>query len=725
MQEDVIRLHDQYYILASSSLADERTRVVKQGDTFAIFDRFGDIVPYGFGQQGLYHGGTRHLSRLDLRLNGVRPLLLSSSVREENDLFVVDLTNPDIPIGDDVVFPHDILHVFRSKFLWEGTSYERLRITNHGLDQAALTLSLRVDADFVDIFEVRGTPRSRRGEVFEPAADRDSIVLAYRGLDDVTRRTVVEFAPAPAAIEGGEATFPITLAPQSAQTIYCVVRCEPSVAAPADRVGYDGAFALARGTLADAARRRPRIETGNELFNDWVGRSMSDLQMMLSETPHGIYPYAGVPWFSTPFGRDGIITALELLWLDPAVARGVLAYLAATQATTVDRSQDAEPGKILHETRTGEMAALGEIPFGRYYGSVDATPLFIVLAGAYYERTADRDFIEAIWPNVEAALDWIDDYGDPDGDGFIDYIRHTTEGLIQQGWKDSHDSVFHEGGELAEAPIALCEVQAYVHLAWRRAAELGRALGRAERVAHLLERAERMHARFNDVFWDDELGAYAIGIDAHKRPCRVRTSNAGHCLIGRLATPARAAIVARTLTGEDMFSGWGIRTVSSLAARYNPMSYHNGSIWPHDNALVARGFAEYGLTDAAMTVFRGLFDLSLFVDQRRMPELVCGFVRRPGEGPTLYPVACAPQAWAAGSVFMLLQSSLGVSIDAAERRIVFNRALLPDFLPWVTISDLRVGDASVDLRLERHEYDIGIRKAKCLCLRQYCQGRVG
>ena len=706
--EEVIRYHDQYYILATSSRADERTRVMKHGDTFAIFDQFGDVVPFGLGEQGLYHGGTRYLSRLELRLNGERPLLLSSSVREDNDLFVVDLTNPDIPLDADRVFRRDILHVFRSHFLWESACYQRLRLTNHGLEPVTLSLTQRFGADFADIFEVRGTPRPRRGRLLPPRSDGATLVLAYEGLDGVVRRTVVECSPPPTAVDGDQVVFTTTLAPQAAETVYCTIRCEAAGRRGRVQV-HDQAFDEVRGSVARARERQARIETANEPFNVWIGRSTADLQMMLTETPYGDYPYAGVPWFSTVFGRDGIITALELLWLEPAVARAVLGYLAATQATTVNADLEAEPGKILHETRSGEMAALGEIPFGRYYGSVDATPLFVLLAAAYYERTADRAFLQSIWPNIEAALEWIDRHGDQDGDGFVEYVRHTPAGLVQQGWKDSQDSVFHASGALAEPPIALCEVQAYVYAAKRQLAGLAAELGDERRGAQLASEAEALRERFERAFWAEELSAYAIALDGGKRPCLVRTSNAGHCLFGGIASPDRARAVARALTGDDMFSGWGVRTVGAGAVRYNPMSYHNGSIWPHDNALVARGFSNYGLTEAATAIFRGLFDLSHYVDQHRLPELVCGFHRRPGEGPTLYPVACAPQSWAAAAVFMLLQSSLGISIRAPLRQIVFEHALLPDFLPWVRILNLRVGEATVDLHLERHPFDVGIQ----------------
>jgi len=449
-----------------------------------------------------------------------------------------------------------------------------------------------------------------------------------------------------------------------------------------------------------------RLESSNAQVDAWIDRSVSDLHMLTTQLPTGPYPYAGVPWFNTPFGRDGIVTALECLWPRPEIARGVLAYLASTQATAVTPEQDAEPGKILHETRQGEMAALREHPFGRYYGSVDATPLFVVLAGAYYERTGDRSFIESLWPHVEAALQWIDDHGDRDG--FVEYRRQSSKGLVHQGWKDSDDAVFHADGSLAEGPIALCEVQGYAYAARRAGAALAALLGRPEQAAQLLHRAERLRERFEAAFWCDDLSTYALALDGDKRPCRVRTSNAGQCLFTGIVDSDRARRVARTLFADESFCGWGIRTLDAREARYNPMAYHNGSVWPHDNALVAYGLARYGMEDLATRIWSGLFEAARWFDLHRMPELFCGFSQTPGEGPTLYPVACAPQAWAAGSVFLLFQAFLGLSISGPRAEVTFTRPHLPPALDELRIHDLELCGATVDLRIVRHDDDVGV-----------------
>jgi glycogen debranching enzyme len=370
--------------------------------------------------------------------------------------------------------------------------------------------------------------------------------------------------------------------------------------------------------------------------------------------------------------------------------------------------QDAEIGKILHETRRGEMAALKEIPYGRYYGSIDATPLFITLAGTYYERTGDRAFISQIWPNIELALQWIDRAGDADGDGFVEYSRRSKGGLIHQGWKDSHDAVFHADGSSAEGPIALCEVQGYVFAAKRRAARLALALGHPEQARRLLKEADTLRTQFERRFWCNDLSTYALALDGFKRPCRVRTSNAGHCLWTGIAEYKHGVKLAKLLVGDEFFNGWGVRTVAATETRFNPMAYHNGSVWPHDNALIAAGMASYGFKEGALKILCGLFDASLFLELHRLPELLCGFSRRPGEGPTLYPVACSPQTWSSVALFLLLQACLGLRIEAPRARLSFSQPVLPPFLDHIEIQHLRVGDAVVDLSLERHATDVGI-----------------
>lgn len=702
---DILVVEDEFYILATSSLADERSQVLKHGDTFAVFDHYGDIKPVGLAEEGIYHEGTRFLSFLLLRLGKERPLFLSSTVKEDNALLTVDLTNPDISDNGQVIIPRGTLHISRTKFLWKGVCYERLKIRNFGLTSVETSLSLHFEADFADIFEVRGLKREKRGQQLESIVHKNSVILTYQGLDNMTRQSRVAFSPDPQTVSASEAVFAIALQPKEKMVFYLTLSCEAEDASP-DSLSYDAALSKAGEALKAARARTCEISTSNELFNDWVNRSVADIHMMITDTPHGPYPYAGVPWFSTAFGRDGIITALECLWINPEIARGVLAYLAATQAQEVIAEQDAEPGKILHETRKGEMAALGEIPFGRYYGSVDSTPLFVMLAGAYYQRTADRTLIESLWPNIEKALNWIDTYGDVDGDGFVEYMRHTPHGLVQQGWKDSHDSVFHADGSIAEGPTALCEVQGYVYAARRSAAELASVLGKQERATELSGQARLLQERFERAFWCEELSTYALALDGKKNPCRVRTSNAGHCLLTGIASDEHAQRIAKTLLREDSFSGWGIRTVAASEIRYNPMWYHNGSIWPHDNALIALGLARYGLQESVLEVMTGLFDTSLFVDFR-LPELLCGFKRRPGEGPTLYPVACSPQSWAAGTVFLLLQACLGLSISASNAQIRLRYPMLPTFLEELRIQNLTVGKASVDLLLQRHGRDVG------------------
>jgi glycogen debranching enzyme len=706
--EEAIRIEDRWYVLATSSRADDRIRVLKHGDTFGVFDRFGDVHPIGTGGQGVYYEGTRYLSLFELRVNEQRPMLLNSNVRQDNSLLTVDLTTPDLYEGGKLAVLKGTVHLFRAKLLWQAASHEHVRLANFGETPVKLRVSLQFDADYADIFEVRGFVRTHRGKMLTPQAQDDCVVIGYEGLDGVVRRTQLRFSPMPSAVAPDRVEYDVALAPKEKLELHVVAVCEPSGYAQ-HPVSYEQALATAETALPEAQRRSCHISTSNERFNDWVGRSAADLVMLSTDTEDGPYPYAGVPWYSTPFGRDGIITALLYLAVDPSMARAVLKYLAHMQADAEERERDAEPGKIFHETRKGELAALGEIPFGRYYGSIDSTPLFVVLAGAYYERTADAEFLARLWPHIERALRWIDVYGDIDGDGFVEYERKSHNGLTNQGWKDSEDAVFHRDGTLAPGSIALAEVQGYVYLAKLHAAGLAQILGSNEHAAQLRKEAAQLRQRFEHAFWSKELNTYAIALDGEKRPCLVHSSNAGQVLWSGIASFAHARRAGATLFEPASFSGWGVRTIAEGEARYNPMSYHNGSIWPHDNALIAMGLARYGMRHQALAILAAMFDASQFMDQQRLPELYCGFVRRPSEGPTLYPVACSPQAWASAAVFYLLQASLGLSFDAPGNQVVFDHPLLPPFLRRVELRELRVGDAVVDLAFERHnKYDVAV-----------------
>jgi len=701
--EEPAKAAAQFFVPAAASLHERRPRTLKHGDTFALFDHSGDAINGPGSPEGLYHKDTRHLSHFYLTLNGgTRPILLSSALREDNATLTCDLANPDLFDADGGrVLRHDVVHIRRTRFLWKGAAFERMALFNYDEKPQRITVELAFAADFSDLFEVRGAVRPRRGEFHPPVVGKDHVILGYRGLDGTVRKTTLRFEPAPQDLCENQAVFTFDLPPRTRQTILIEISCGKTDMKRDLRQFLVHSFRDARRALRNTSSRAAAMVSSNEILNQALRRCVADLCMLLTETEYGPYPYAGIPWFSTVFGRDALITALETLWLDPQIARGVLSYLAAHQAKDFDAAADAEPGKILHEVRQGEMAVLGEVPFRHYYGSIDSTPLFVMLAGAYLERTNDVTFVGRIWPHIEAALEWIDRYGDRDGDGYVEYGRHNDKGLINQGWKDSYDSVFHADGTLAQGPIALVEVQAYVYGAWEAAATMLDRLGNPARAMSLRARALALRERFDRDFFDEELGTYVLALDGDKRPCRVRSSNAGHALFTGLALPERAPGIVATLMGPASFSGWGIRTIAASEARYNPMSYHNGSIWPHDNALIAAGFARYGFQAEVARVFEGLLDASTDVDLRRLPELFCGFPRRPAQGPTFYPVACIPQAWSAASLLFLIQSSLGLSFDAQTRQIHFSDPVLPTFIDELLIRALTVGNGKADIMLRR------------------------
>jgi glycogen debranching enzyme len=698
----------QYSIASASALQERRPRSLKNGHTFAVFDQRGDIVPAIGCPDGIYHRDTRYLSQLELQFNSAPLLLLSSNVQEDNIVLTVDLTNPDLGSAEEKVLPGERIYVNRRRYIARNCCYERLLVHNFDVAAQQLSLSIEFAADFADLFEVRGQRRAQRGRQSIEQRSAASVALHHFGLDGEHRTTTLTFDPAPAQLDENRARFERTLGPSEVMRVILQIACDER---PADHDlirRFYSTLRLARRGMRNASGRATALESSNSLFNEMARRSVADLYMLITETEHGPYPFAGIPWFSTVFGRDGIITALFALWIDPTIAKGVLNFLAANQATKTDPASDAEPGKILHEMRDGEMARLGEVPFRRYYGSVDATPLFIMLAGEYFARTGDLEMIRALWPHIEAALAWCDDYGDADGDGFVEYHRQNAKGLINQGWKDSHDAILHADGRLAEGPIALCEVQGYVYAAKQYAAHLAAALGHGERAARLRNEAARLREKFEAAFWCEELSTYGLALDGNKELCRVVASNAGHALLTGIAEPDRARRVADTLLGISCFSGWGIRTLAVSSARYNPMSYHNGSVWPHDNALIALGLARYGFKQEVLKIFRGLFEAAAYMELRRLPELFCGFAWRKLTAPTLYPVACVPQAWAAAAVFALVQASLGLSFAQGPDEIRFDRPLLPRFIDELHLRGLQVKDGSADLVLRRHERDVAL-----------------
>jgi glycogen debranching enzyme len=640
-----------------------------------------------------------------MKLSDREPVLLSSSA-ERAYMSHVDLTNPDLfDDADRLAVPQQTLNVRRTRTI-HGRLFERVRVKNYNAHSVELTVSFSLAADFADIFEVRGFRRERRGHMEPPLAAGRRVSFRYQGQDGITRQTLVEFGVDPSRLEvvgdRVEVDFALSLAPHQTQLIEVTI--EPEVAGQRmHRRDFDASVHELRRSYEDWERECTQIITDNELFNQLLMRGLRDLRALYTKTDGGGILAAGIPWYVAVFGRDALIASHQLLSVNPTPARDALRILARYQGNSDDPWLDEEPGKILHEIRRGELAQAGLVPHTPYYGTVDATPWFVLLYAQYFRWTGDVEFAEELLPNVKAALSWIDDYGDRDGDGFVEYLRRSPGGLVNQGWKDSVDSIVHADGTVAEGPIALSEVQAYVYLAKERVADVFDAIRDYRTSARLREEAAELKAQFNKAFWMEDEQYFAAALDGDKAQVRTVMSNPGHGLYCDIVEADKAVHMARRLLQPDMFSGWGIRTMSKSAVAYNPMSYHNGSVWPHDNALIAAGLKRFGYAKAANRVATALFDMAVHADYMRLPELFCGFTRRTPNRPVGYPVACSPQGWAAGSPFLLLQAILGISARAHENTLTVNKPHLPPWLNQVELRHLRVGRSSLSLVFRREE----------------------
>lgn len=679
---------------------------LKDSNTFLLADALGDIQGK---DDGLFTNDTRMLSRFELSVAGRRPSLLGAAINQDNTLFTAHLTNRPLAALGELSIPQGVIHIERNRLLWGSRLYERLTLTNFGDLDAELPLQFFFAADFVDIFEVQGHVRKERGESLPARSANQTVQLSYRGLDDVVRTTHIEFSLAPVTLSAQQAEFRIPLRRGGCAEMFIEIGSEHADAPS------PGRFNLAAGELSTNMQARLRqgasISTSGRLFNQWIDKSRSDLALLTTVLATGPYPYAGIPWFATQFGRDAIITSLQTLWLNPQLAAGVLSFLASTQAQEESAFRDSQPGKIMHETRRGEMAALKEVPFGRYYGGVDTTPLFVMLAGAYESRTGDRTLVDRIWDSLLAATEWIERRLDSSPTGFLDYARGEHTGLVNQAWKDSHDSMFHADGRFPRGPLAVVEVQGYAYAALKSMGELGARRGEQTRSAEWLRKAEMLRAAIEEKFWVPQMHYYAIALDGDGEPCRVYGSNAGHLLFCGVPSEERAMLVAAQLMSSRFASGWGIRTLAEREPRYNPMSYHNGSIWPHDTSVCAAGISRYGGRANAVQILNDIFETANQFGMR-LPELYCGFPRIAGQGPAPYPVACLPQAWSSGSVFLLLQACLGIEIDGAGKEVHVTRPILPVDIESLAIRNLAVNGASIDLDFHRIGEEVVVVPAK-------------
>jgi glycogen debranching enzyme len=675
--------------------------LIREGDIFLLTDENGNVPPGNDQGLGLYHADTRHLSTFNFFFHTKPPVVLLSTA-ELGFASEHVLTNPKLRTPQGQVIPRNSIEVRRQRVILDGLE-ETLQVTNHHSEPVSLQLHLELGADFADIFEVRGHRRRRRGTRLEPTVTADEAIYRYAGTDGVQRRTVIKFKRPPERLSGSHAVFHVDLDHRETWSAQITVSFNRgNDAAPRrNRDNRDRMRSVANSYerwLAGCTQ----VSTDNEFFNRVIDRSLRDLRMLWNETKEGVrFPAAGTPWFDALFGRDSLIVSLQTLAFRPEIARETLKTLSRWQGTQLDPWRDEEPGKILHEYRRDELSQSSELPFGPYFGSVDATPLFLLLAAEYYAWTGDLRLLEQLRPNLLAAIAWLDTYGDLDRDGYIEYSKRSRLGLVNQGWKDSHDAIAHADGSLAEPPIALIEVQGYVYAAKRRLAPVLVKLGLSELADRLRREAGALRRRFQQDFWLDDLGFYALALDGRHQPCRTMASNVGHALWTGVVSRPRAGRVVERILANELFSGWGIRTVSQASPRYNPLGYHLGTVWPHDNAIAGFGFKMYGFEDELNELATGLFDAALSFPYFRLPELFGGHARASHQTPVPYPVACRPQAWAAGAFPMLLQAMLGLRADASHGVLEVVRPRLPYWLKTVELRGVRVGRGQVDLLFRR------------------------
>lgn len=684
-----------------------------RGSTFFAANRQGDLTPPGAPQVGLFCDDTRFLSRLQLYVNGQEPIVLSSTTMGA-DMSRVELTVRGGSLsGENLDLPINTVYVHREQLLDRNRLYDILDVQNFHDATVTLNLEIFFASDFMDIFQVRGLLRGKSGCYYSPEVRGANVSLRYDGLDGRTRTTTLSFAPQPQILEGQRAQWQLRLPAHASHRITTTIAMEGNETAELPQITAQTRIETQQQESLDEARQRSaerhqkwadgctRLRSDNDIFDVMLETSAEDFYALRMPEEQDIAVAAGVPWFAALFGRDSLLSSYETLLLDPGLARGTLRVLASYQGRVRNDERDEDPGKILHERRSGEMTATNEVAFGRSYGSVDATPLFLILAHEYFLWTGDRAVLRELKEPIKSATNWILQYGDLDGDGLIEYCRRSPKGLFNQGWKDSGDANRHQDGRIAQPPIALVEVQGYAVRALTGVAELLDMLDEQQLATQAKNRAEELRSLIEDRFWLDDREYYAMALDRDKSPLRVDGSNPGHLLFSSAISPQRARQVMERLLQDGLFCGWGIRTLSCKEKAFNPMSYHCGTVWPHDNAIIGYGMARYGLHHEACIVFQALYDAALHFREYRLPELFCGIERELKSEPVFYPVSCSPQAWSAGGPFLLLTGLLGLQPNAARRELSIVDPHLPPFLQTLRIENMRIGSSRITLDFKR------------------------